>query len=154
MLTEILAALQGSALAAALRGSTWLYPLVNAGHIAGIALLFGAIAVLDLRLLGAWRATPLPLLSRIVTPVAASGFALAAVAGSLLFIVKAKDYAGSTLFQAKMVLVALALANVLAFFTLQRRARPAPAALLPLSGAASLTLWLAVLVLGRLVGYF
>ena len=58
MLMEILAGLEGSALAAGLRGSKWVYPLVNAGHIAGIALLFGAIAGFDLRLMGAWPRVP------------------------------------------------------------------------------------------------
>jgi hypothetical protein len=151
VLTGILAALQGSSLAAALRGSTWLYPLVNAGHIAGIALLFGAIAVHDLRLMGAWRRTPLAGLSRILIPVAAAGFAVAAITGSLLFIVKAKEYAGASLFQTKLLLIALALANVLAYHATQRRVRPA---LFPLFGASSLALWLAVIVVGRLIGYF
>jgi hypothetical protein len=154
VLAEILAALQGSSPAVALRGSTWLYPLVNAGHIAGIALLFGAIAVFDLRLMGAWRRTPLASLSPILIPVAAAGFAVAALTGGLLFIVKAKEYAGASLFQAKLLLIALALANVLAHHATQRRARPAPPALFPLFGATSLALWLAVIVVGRLIGYF
>ncbi len=64
MLMEILAGLEGSALAAGLRGSKWVYPLVNAGHIAGIALLFGAIAGFDLRLMGAWPRVPLETLAK------------------------------------------------------------------------------------------
>src|SRR3546814_3819020 len=55
MLADALAALQNLEPVAALRASRWVYPLVNTAHIAGIALLFGAIAPLDLRLLGAWR---------------------------------------------------------------------------------------------------
>lgn len=154
MLTDILAALHASPLAAALRGSTWLYPLVNAGHIVGIALLFGAIASLDLRMMGAWSATPLAALSRILAPVAAAGFAIAATAGGLLFITKANAYAASSLFQAKMLLVAAGLANVLAYYALRRRAKPLPIVLQRLFGAASLAIWLGVIVLGRLVGYF
>ena len=37
----------------------WTYGVVNLAHILGIAMLFGAIVVLDLRLLGVWRAVPL-----------------------------------------------------------------------------------------------
>lgn len=154
MLTDILAALHASTLAAALRGSTWLYPLVNAGHIVGIALLFGAIASLDLRLMGVWRETPLPALSRILAPVAAAGFALAATAGTLLFITKAPSYAASMLFQAKMLLILAAIANIGAYYALRRRAEPMPAPLQRLFGAVSVSTWLAVIVLGRLVGYF
>jgi hypothetical protein len=161
VLAEALAGLEGLALAATLRGSTWLYPLVNAGHIVGIALLFGAIAPLDLRLMGVWSGVPLSALLRVLVPVAGIGLSLAAVAGSLLFITKAGEYVGSAFFQAKMVMLALALGNVAAFHALRRRkgrgSDPAPlpsVALQRLQGATSLTLWLCVIVLGRLIGYF
>src|SRR5262245_14672891 len=107
MLTEILTGLEGSALAGGLRSSKWIYPLVNAGHIAGIALLFGSIAAFDLRLMGAWRRVPLDALSRVLVPVAAAGLALAAACGGLLFIVKATEYAASPLFRAKMIMLVI-----------------------------------------------
>jgi hypothetical protein len=159
---EVLAGLEGSALAAALRGSTWVYPLVNAGHIAGIALLFGAIASFDLRLMGAWRPIPLDGLSRILVPVAMAGLSIAALAGSLLFITKAREYAASSLFQAKMLMLAAGVINALAYHTVSQRRRwrepgPAPSPsvhLQRLHGAVSFAVWLSVLVLGRLVGYF
>ena len=160
MLAEALASLEGSALAASLRGSTWLYPLVNAGHILGIALLFGAIAPLDLRLIGVWKEIPLGSLSRVLVPVAATGLGLAATAGSLLFITKATEYAASEFFQAKMLMLALGITNALAFHALGRRRdgasahAVAPMPLQRLQGATSLTVWLTVIVLGRLVGYF
>jgi hypothetical protein len=162
MLMEILAGLEGSTLAAGLRGSKWVYPLVNAGHIAGIALLFGAIAGFDLRLMGAWRRVPQEALARVLVPVAGTGLCLAAGFGSLLFIVKATEYAASSLFQAKMLMLAIGLANLLAYRLLSRRlgwgATSATATtavpLQRLLGALSLSVWLAVLILGRLVGYF
>lgn len=55
MLEAIAGALDRTALSQTLRASLWLYPLVNTGHVLGIALLFGGIAPLDLRLLGCWR---------------------------------------------------------------------------------------------------
>jgi hypothetical protein len=162
MLMEFLAGLEGSALAAGLRGSKWVYPLVNAGHIAGIALLFGAIAGFDLRLMGAWPRVPLEALAKVLVPVAGTGLCVAAGFGSLLFIVKATEYAASSLFQAKMVLLAIGLANLLAYRLLSRRlgwqaAGGAAAGSVPLQrllGAISLGVWLTVLILGRLVGYF
>jgi hypothetical protein len=156
---EILAGLEGSALAAALRGSKWIYPLINAGHIAGIALLFGTVVTFDLRAMGVWRTVPLDGLSRVLLPVAAAGLALAAGAGVLLFIVKATEYAASPVFQIKMAVLALAVANALAYFALARRhawsaaATPTPPLRRSLA-VASLALWLGVLVLGRLVAYF
>lgn len=152
MLTELLAGLEGSGLAASVRGSTWLYPFINAAHILGIAVLFGAIVPFDLRLMGVWRAIPLDVLARVLVPVSAIGLGFAMSAGFLLFSVKAVAYAGSELFRLKMVLLALGIANALAYQRFEGRfaSRPVQIAI----GAASLTTWMGVIVLGRLVGYF
>jgi hypothetical protein len=147
-------------IAAQLRGSTWAYPLVNAAHIVGIALLFGAIVPLDLRLAGFWQGVPVAPLRRALVPMAVLGLCLAITAGTLLFIAKAPDYAASGLFQAKMAVVVLALINATAL-----RLAPAwrakddtagsIAGLWPqLAGIASIVLWLTAILLGRLVGYF
>ena len=47
-----LGALEGSGLGQAMRQWLWLYPSVETMHLVGIGLLFGSIAVFDLRLLG------------------------------------------------------------------------------------------------------
>jgi hypothetical protein len=150
-LQDLLAAIEAIPLAAHLRDSRWTYPAVNAAHILGLALLVGAIAPLDLRLMGAWRDTPLKPLAAILRPVAAAGAALAIVTGALLFSVSARDYAALPLFLAKMALVALGLAN--AALHAGPRLDALPPARQRLAGALSLTVWIAVLVCGRLVGY-
>ncbi|MBE0531141.1 MAG: hypothetical protein IH626_09950 [Rhodospirillales bacterium] len=158
MAAELLAGIEGSVLATALRGSTWVYPLVNAGHIIGIALLFGAIVPVDLRLIGVWREVPLALFLRVLVPVAAAGLAVAAVFGLLLFAANAKDYVASGFFLAKMAMLALGIANALTFHALRRRHVPDDPgrdfSWQRLIGATSLAVWLAVIVLGRLIGYF
>ena len=53
-----LGAIEASALGQAMRQWTWLYPAVETVHLAGIVLLVGSIAVLDLRLLGLGRSVP------------------------------------------------------------------------------------------------
>ena len=63
-------ALQASGLSEMLHASVWLYPLVNTGHLLGMALLFGAIVVLDLRLNGLWRQVPAALLARVLDATA------------------------------------------------------------------------------------
>lgn len=147
-------------IAAELRGSTWAYPFVNAAHIVGIALLFGAIVPLDLRLAGFWRGVPVAPLRRVLVPIAVLGLCLAITAGVLLFIAKAADYAASALFQAKMVLVALALTNAAALRLAPAwRAKEETAASIAgiwprIAGIASMVLWFSAILLGRLVGYF
>ena len=91
----------------------WTYGVVNLAHILGIAMLFGAILVLDLRLLGMWRSVPLPVLSRPTVTLAACGFLLAAATGIPMFATKAVDYAGNPFLFIKFPLIALALLNVL-----------------------------------------
>jgi len=153
---ELLAALEASGPAAALRTSRWLYPLVNAGHILGLGLLFGAIVPLDLRLLGLWRSVPARALARVLVPVAATGVGLAVVTGLLLFSVRPLDYAPAGLFQAKLAVVLLALANVALLHRLPawRRLGDGPSGrALPLAAALSLALWLTAILLGRLLAY-
>ena len=155
MLGDALGALENLPIVAALRESALAYPLVNALHIVGIALLFGAIVPLDLRLIG-WRreTAPIDRLSRLLLPVAIFGFLLAASAGLLLFATDARAYAASPLFQAKIVLIATALVNALWLRAIDWRRGGSRDRRVALAGAASLLLWLAVIVLGRLVGYF
>jgi hypothetical protein len=158
---EWLAALEATALAGALRNSVWAYPLVNAAHILGVALLVGAMIPLDLRLLGAWRSVPLAPLWRVLTRTAGAGLGLAIVFGTLLFITRATEYAASSLFLSKMLVVGVGTANALAVRMLVPDAiasmRPAlekPPVRVQLAGGLSLAAWLTALTLGRLVGYF
>ena len=160
MLFDALTALQNLEPVAALRASRWVYPLVNTAHIVGIALLFGAILPLDLRLLGAWRGVPLPLLSRVLLPVAIAGLALAAATGLMMFAVSATKYAATPVFLVKLALIAAAVANALLLrltpaWTLARvpELPDAPVARLKLAAALSLALWLAVILCGRLIAY-
>jgi len=44
--------------AGAVRGGRWIYPLTESAHLIGLATMFGAIAVFDLRLLGFARRVP------------------------------------------------------------------------------------------------
>lgn len=159
MLTETLQTLQGLAPIVALRGSTWTYPIVNAGHIVGLALLFGAIVPMDLRLLGVWRVIPLRTVAGITIPTAIVGLIMAIPTGALLFAVRAVEYAPMPLLQAKLVLVLGALANALLL-----RRTPAWRAFrdadcggttlrLRIAGALSIGLWLGVIVCGRMIGY-
>ncbi len=150
----LLEAIELAAPVAALRESTFAFPLVNALHIIGIALLFGSIVALDLRLLG-WRrdAGPAQAFTSLLVPVAIGGLLVAIPTGLLMFATDARAYAGSALFQAKMVVVALAIGNALWLRAAQRRG-PMPQLRESFAAAASILLWLGAIVLGRMVGYF
>jgi hypothetical protein len=158
LLDTLAAALHASDVAHALRASFWLYPLVNTGHVVGIALLFGAIAPFDLRLLGCWKSVPLDHLARILIPAAICGVVLAVSTGALLFATRPLDYVREPLFGIKLALIGVALLNALLL-----RASPqwgwvrvsdgAPRPAWRVAAAASLVLWLSVITVGRLIGY-
>ena len=159
MLAETLTAIQNLPFATALRSGRWSYAAVNGGHIVGIALLFGAIVPLDLRLMGFWRSTPIRVLARILVPVAVTGLVMAVAAGLLLFSVRAVQYAATAVFQVKLALILCAVSNAV----LLRRAveweasrdaaGAAPPARLRLAGGVSIALWLSVIACGRMVAF-
>ena len=159
MLAEWLTALQELAPVAALRSSRWTYAVVNASHIAGIALLFGSIVPLDLRLMGCWRQISIQALARILVPVAAVGLTLAIAAGALLFSIRAVQYAGTALFQVKMALIACGIANALvlraaaAWESASRKIGELPPLRLRAAGALSIALWLSVIFCGRMLAF-
>jgi hypothetical protein len=161
MIEQWPAALEATELAVALRNSVWSYPLVNAAHILGVALLVGSIVPLDLRVLGAWRSLPLAPLVGVLTRVAGAGLVVAMIFGSLLFITRASEYVVSGLFISKMIAVAVGTANALALRKMWRAdvsEMASPDGTVPVrlrfAAGISLVTWVTALTLGRLVGYF
>lgn len=154
---ELLGALEASVVASTLRRSLILYPIVNALHLFGIALLVGAIVSFDLRAFGFFADVPPRSLARFLPNVAAAGLALAAVTGVLLFIVKPFDYAANPAFLTKLALVLLGTANALA----QRHsagwqallAGGEPGTRVKLGAALSLVIWCAALMAGRTIAF-
>lgn len=159
---DFLAWLEGSALGSSIRGAgAWSYGLINLVHILGLSTLFGAVLVLDLRLLGCWRRVPLALLARPTVPLAAAGFCVAALSGICLLSTNATDYDGNPFLLIKFPAIALGLANVVALTRLQawkERAAREPtqreSAQLAAAGGISLACWLTAVGAGRLIGYW
>lgn len=149
----LLATVEGSALAAAMRQARWGYAAVNALHILGIALLVGAILPLDLRRLGAFRSVPEAELARVLVPAAATGLLLAATTGALLVLPRAGEYLALSLFRVKLALVAGGTLLALLFHATDHLAGP-PSRIRRVAGALlSAATWITVLALGRLVAF-
>jgi hypothetical protein len=139
-----------------LRESRWLYPLVSALHLSGIAALLGGLLVLDLRLLGLHRSVPLSAVARCAWPVAVAGLALALATGPLLLMTRPSEYIANPALLAKFLLIALAFCNVALFHLAWpgvlrglRSVTPGVRA----SAAASLLLWWGVLLAGRSIAF-
>ena len=152
----IFVALEQSGFAAAIRQSPWLYPAANVGHIIFLTLFAGAIAVMDVRLLGGLSATaPGPLLAR-TRNVALAALAGMALTGSLMFSAEASHLALNPVFQLKAAgLINVAIYQFWAKLAVEHLA---PSASMParakVTGALSLVIWIAVAACGRSIAYF
>ncbi|MBC7801443.1 MAG: hypothetical protein H7Z10_12550, partial [Gemmatimonadaceae bacterium] len=120
-------------------------------HVGGMAVFFGAIVLLDLRLLGlAGRDVALPAFARTVLPVTHLGFGVVATSGALLFLYDPVHTGGHSWFLPKLLLVAAALANAVVF-SVPRRIGLRAIGSGPLNlharaaGALSLLLWAGVI---------
>ena len=157
-------ALEASALGQAMRQWLWLYPSVEIAHLLGVGLLFGSIAVLDLRLLGVWKRVPVKPLAMQVLPWSAAAFLLIVPSGLLMFVAHASEFIASPVFVLKMCLIMAAGVNAAAFHAItfrtvevwdsaeMRRLAPPPSA--RLAGGLSLAIWMSVIACGRLLAYF
>lgn len=152
-LTGLAQAIEGTAFATWATGSALAYPIANTVHVVGAILLVGAIGVVDLRLLGLMRTSPLRTLSRTLTPIAIFGLLLMFASGAVLFAADASALSTSRLFLIKLGLVVLAVANAVGYqIAFRHLADPAPSSV-RLMALASLVLWFSVVVAGRWIAY-
>lgn len=158
----LLSALESSSLGTMLRGAgVWAYGFINLGHVLGISLLIGSIVLLDLRLLGAWRKTPLTAITRPTVPLAGVGLVIAAATGVCMLAFNATEYAGNPFLLFKFGAIALGLVNVAVVTRLpawrvkeERALSSAETRQLAVGGGISLVSWLAALGCGRMIGYW
>jgi hypothetical protein len=159
MIEDLLGALEQSSLAAAMRHSLWLYPIVEIVHIAGFVLLVGAVAMFDLRLLGFVSSTSVRALARSLLPWAWVALLLVVPSGVAMFSAHATEFAANPALRVKLVLLVSAGVNALAFHRGVFRSVAAWDQHVPTPGAAkasaalSLAIWIGVISCGRLIAY-
>jgi hypothetical protein len=129
----------------------WLYPLLSACHIVGIALLLGSLVLFELRVWGVGAALPVRALARHALRLTLAGFALAVVTGLGMALGQFDELLGKGVFQVKLSLVLVAGANAAVFHWRGGVER--------LDGVARLQtlfstgLWLAIIICGRWIAF-
>lgn len=153
-------AIEASGIATAIRDSLYAGPLINVFHVIGVALVFGTISIVDLRLLGFPSNTrSLALVSHDLLKWTWIGFAVAVVTGVLMFSANATTFYINTEFRLKLVALALAGINMFIFelVTARNASLWDKDVSVPfagkLAGALSLIFWISVIFLGRWIGY-
>jgi hypothetical protein len=160
-ITEFLHWVETTPLAIFVSQSSYGFSAIDMFHIAAISMVFGMIAILDLRLTGiAFTDFSVTDLSRQVLPWTWAAFAVAAITGALMFTGQAVKYSGNFAFLVKIALMALAGLNVLVFHFITYRgvAKWDRGVAVPLAakvaGALSLVIWIAVAAYGRFTAYY
>jgi len=129
----------------------WLYSSVSVIHYFTLFFFIGTIVLVDLRILGlAGRGQTISLLADQLLPWTWIGFTLAMISGFLLFTTDAGDYAPDRVFQAKMIVILLALIFTVIVHRGQRKWNQLPAVPLGVKviAALSLLLWLGAILAG------
>ena len=140
----------------AIRNSLWLFPVIESFHLLALALIGGAVLVVDLRLLGlALRRQPVAQLARNVHPWLVGGLAVMVTSGLLLFTSEAIKCYYSEAFRTKMTFLLPALVFT---FTVRRKVTTADEVRVgPLwskvVALVSITLWTVVGAAGRWIGF-
>jgi len=140
----------------AIKNSSWAFAVIESVHLLALAVIGGAVLMLDLRLLGlGLRRQPIPEVAREAQPWLVGSLAVMLVTGFALFSSEATKCYYSTPFWVKMTSLALAMAFT---FTVRRRVsfegdgRVRPI-VLRLVALVSLTLWFGVGAGGRWIGF-
>jgi hypothetical protein len=150
--------LQATALGKTVAETLWGYPLFETLHTLGMAMLVGALGLINLRVLG--YKVELPILgTRDLLPLAWLGFTVNLISGIALFSSDAIYFWSSYTFRIKMLLIALGGINA---FVLSRaafrEAQTGGSAFVATTGirwiaGSALVFWLGAIIAGRLIAY-
>jgi hypothetical protein len=152
--------IEQSRVGTAIAESRYWWPIFEGTHLLSLSVSFGLIFVTDLRLLGIWlRRVPVVEVLHQLRPYVLGGFALTFVSGGLVFWSEAATVVVSPLWTVKILLILLGGLNALYFeFVIAKRPEvvenraPLPSSV-RYAGLASMTIWIVVIICGRLLAY-
>ena len=137
-----------------IRGSSWLFPVIESVHLLGLVVIGGSVLVVDMRLFGlGLRGQPVAQLAKDAQRWLVGSLVVMLASGALLFTSEAIKCYYHAAFWVKMTSLFLA---ILFTFTVRRRVAGAEAST-PLRrrlvALASVALWSAVGIGGRWIGF-
>src|SRR5438552_6698539 len=119
MLLPYFHALESGSIGSAIRDSVWLFPFIEAFHLVALAVIGGAVLLVDFRLLGlGLKGQPVAMLANDAQPYLVGSLLIMIASGVPLFLSEAIKCYYSFAFWTKMTALALA---ILFTFTIRRR---------------------------------
>jgi hypothetical protein len=160
MFDQFLSYVDGLAFSQFIRENEMAFPWIESVHVLAVAIVIGSIFIVDARLIGfrSYRQNASGVISELL-PYTWTAFALAVLTGAMMFCSDAVRYGNNQLFQAKVIALALAGANMGIFHATEfRRIANWDIVLTPPSGArvagiSSIAIWTAVVFLGRWIAF-
>ena len=142
-----------------IQATYWLWPVLEIIHFFGLTLLMGGLIIVDLRMIGFFPTINLQGVKKLL-PFVIFGFLLNLITGIFFIYGDPSRYAINIGFQIKLILILLAGCNAAIYHLrvesyvqdLGSSSRRPPLTI-KLVGLTSLSLWTAVLLLGRLIPY-
>jgi uncharacterized membrane protein len=130
-----------------LKTNPFAYPTLEVMHIVGIALVFGTLWIVDLRLLGRLRQFDANAIAKAVLPWTVLGFLLAALTGLTMFVSRIGDLISNPAFIVKMCLLFAAGMNAAVLHA--RGPLDDASVVTRVQAASSILIWIAVITGGR-----
>ena len=160
-LLEVFRWVQYTQFATAFRQSAFVYPIVMTGHLTGMALFGGMIAMTDMRLLGwAMRSSSISDLVNHLRIWKQIGFVMVVGCGVMLLAAKAELYYDNPFYWTKMTLLMLVGVHALVFHksvygnTAELDLAPKVPRKAKVAACISLFLWLGLVTAGRAIAYW
>jgi len=147
-----------SGLGQAARDIFWVFPTAEIVHFFGLCLLFGAMLLIDLRLLGFARSVSIKKVMAFI-PIAGIGLVLNTLSGIVFLCAYPENYWPSTAFRIKLLAIVIGGLNAILFKWAEAPHIEGLADDGVASGRAkfvaflSLTVWVVVIILGRFLPY-
>jgi uncharacterized protein DUF6644 len=147
---------EGTSAGEAIRASLWLFPAIESFHLLALAVIGGAVLIVDLRLFGVlWPGQPVRQLARDAQPYLTGSLIVMLISGVLLFTSEATKCYYHDAFWVKMSCL---LAAIIFTYTVKRRVTNADEGRVgptwsKVVAVVSVALWTGVGIGGRWIGF-
>lgn len=151
---EVFDAMEQTRLATVIKESLWYFPAIEAVHLLGLAMLGGAVLVVDLRMLGlGLRDQTIPHVATAAQPWLLLAIAVMFATGIPLFLSEAVKCYFSPSFWVKMGALVIGLIFTVAIRNRVAGSDAARPVVYKLVGACSIAVWFVVAAAGRWIGF-
>ena len=152
----VITAISGSVIKGIVTDSTKIWAACEALHFMGLAILFGMVLLIDLRILGFLKGISFESIHKLL-PYAVAAYAVNLATGMTFFIAAYDQYTGNPVFLWKVGLLLLAVAN-LAYFTVfddswVLKAGDEAPGYTKFAAVTALILWIGVMYAGRMLPF-